>query len=116
MDVGERGALGLVVGPRVPAVDGEGAVGTGHGGSPRCRGDAPIVAPVPVTWRQVRAAGRVRAGRPGAGRRLGVGRQAGYGPQTPRASLRRLRTDYVDLYWVHMWDRDTPIEETMRAL
>jgi aryl-alcohol dehydrogenase-like predicted oxidoreductase len=31
-------------------------------------------------------------------------------------SLRRLRTDYVDVYWVHMWDRDTPIEETMRAL
>ncbi|MCM6775783.1 aldo/keto reductase [Nocardia sp. CDC159] len=31
-------------------------------------------------------------------------------------SLRRLRTDYVDLYWVHMWDRHTPIEETMRAL
>ncbi|MEU4480167.1 aldo/keto reductase [Micromonospora sp. NPDC023966] len=31
-------------------------------------------------------------------------------------SLRRLRTDYLDLYWVHMWDRNTPIEETMRAL
>jgi hypothetical protein len=31
-------------------------------------------------------------------------------------SLRRLRTDYLDIYWVHMWDRDTPIEETMRAL
>ncbi|MGW4640919.1 aldo/keto reductase [Sphaerisporangium sp. NPDC004334] len=31
-------------------------------------------------------------------------------------SLRRLRTDYLDLYWVHMWDRHTPIEETMRAL
>ncbi|GAA4605566.1 aldo/keto reductase [Actinoallomurus liliacearum] len=31
-------------------------------------------------------------------------------------SLRRLRTDHVDVYWVHMWDRDTPIEETMRAL
>src|SRR5919202_4775932 len=31
-------------------------------------------------------------------------------------SLRRLRTDYVDLYWVHMWDRHTPVEETMRAL
>ncbi len=31
-------------------------------------------------------------------------------------SLRRLRTDYVDIYWVHMWDRGTPIEETMRAL
>jgi aryl-alcohol dehydrogenase-like predicted oxidoreductase len=32
------------------------------------------------------------------------------------ASLRRLRTDYLDVYWVHMWDRQTPIEETMRAL
>ncbi|WP_049574995.1 aldo/keto reductase [Nonomuraea sp. SBT364] len=31
-------------------------------------------------------------------------------------SLRRLRTDYVDVFWVHMWDRHTPIEETMRAL
>ena len=31
-------------------------------------------------------------------------------------SLRRLKTDYIDLYWVHMWDAHTPIEETMRAL
>src|SRR5688572_21358376 len=31
-------------------------------------------------------------------------------------SLRRLRTDYIDLYWVHIWDRHTPVEETMRAL
>ena len=31
-------------------------------------------------------------------------------------SLRRLRTDYLDVYWVHMWDRHTPVEETMRAL
>ncbi|MGW0709467.1 aldo/keto reductase [Streptomyces sp. NPDC002643] len=31
-------------------------------------------------------------------------------------SLRRLDTDYIDLYWVHIWDRNTPIEETMRAL
>lgn len=31
-------------------------------------------------------------------------------------SLRRLRTDYVDLYWMHAWDRFTPVEETMRAL
>jgi aryl-alcohol dehydrogenase-like predicted oxidoreductase len=31
-------------------------------------------------------------------------------------SLRRLRTDYVDIYWVHLWDRHTPLEETMRAL
>lgn len=31
-------------------------------------------------------------------------------------SLRRLRTDYIDLYWLHNWDRHTPVEETMRAL
>ena len=31
-------------------------------------------------------------------------------------SLRRLGTDYIDLYWQHFWDRHTPIEETMRAL
>lgn len=32
------------------------------------------------------------------------------------ASLRRLRTDYVDLYYVHVPDYETPIEETLRAL
>jgi aryl-alcohol dehydrogenase-like predicted oxidoreductase len=32
------------------------------------------------------------------------------------ASLKRLRTDYVDLYWVHARDFTTPIEEVMRAL
>ncbi len=32
------------------------------------------------------------------------------------ASLRRLRTEYLDVYWVHCWDRHTPIEETVRAL
>jgi aryl-alcohol dehydrogenase-like predicted oxidoreductase len=32
------------------------------------------------------------------------------------ASLKRLRTDYVDLYWVHARDATTPIEEVMRGL
>jgi len=32
------------------------------------------------------------------------------------ASLRRLGTDYIDLYQLHRWDYDTPIEETARAL
>ena len=32
------------------------------------------------------------------------------------ASLRRLGTDYVDLYQIHRWDSETPIEETMAAL
>src|SRR6267143_446850 len=32
------------------------------------------------------------------------------------ASLRRLGTDYVDLYQIHRWDYETPIEETLEAL
>ncbi|MVM30087.1 aldo/keto reductase [Spirosoma sp. HMF4905] len=32
------------------------------------------------------------------------------------ASLKRLGTDYVDLYQIHRWDDNTPIEETMEAL
>src|ERR1700759_4180375 len=31
-------------------------------------------------------------------------------------TLRRLRMDHLDLYWLHNWDRNTPIEETMRTL
>src|SRR5262249_44306287 len=31
-------------------------------------------------------------------------------------SLRRLQTDYIDLYWMHAWDKNTPIEETLRGL
>jgi aryl-alcohol dehydrogenase-like predicted oxidoreductase len=32
------------------------------------------------------------------------------------ASLRRLKTDYLDLYQTHCWDASTPLEETLRAL
>jgi aryl-alcohol dehydrogenase-like predicted oxidoreductase len=32
------------------------------------------------------------------------------------ASLKRLKTDYVDLYWLHAWDFTTPVEEVMRSL
>ena len=31
------------------------------------------------------------------------------------ASLKRLNTDYIDLYWLHIWDQFTPVEEVMRA-
>jgi aryl-alcohol dehydrogenase-like predicted oxidoreductase len=31
------------------------------------------------------------------------------------ASLERLKTEYIDLYWLHIWDQITPIEEVMRA-
>jgi len=36
--------------------------------------------------------------------------------QAVEASLKRLRTDYIDLYWVHIWDQLTPVEEVMRGL
>src|SRR5215213_5286868 len=36
--------------------------------------------------------------------------------QSLDASLKRLGTDYIDLYWVHIWDAFTPVEEVMRAL
>ncbi|MCG3174211.1 MAG: Aldo-keto reductase YhdN [Myxococcota bacterium] len=32
------------------------------------------------------------------------------------ASLRRMNTDYIDLLWVHAWDKITPVEEVMRGL
>ncbi len=31
-------------------------------------------------------------------------------------SLRRLQTDYVDLLWIHAWDWNTPMEETLRTM
>jgi len=36
--------------------------------------------------------------------------------QAVESSLKRLQTGYIDLYWVHIWDGLTPVEEVMRAL
>jgi aryl-alcohol dehydrogenase-like predicted oxidoreductase len=36
--------------------------------------------------------------------------------QSMEASLKRLETDYIDLYWVHIWDQITPVEEVVRGL
>src|SRR5258708_20399620 len=36
--------------------------------------------------------------------------------QALEASLKRLQTDYIDLYWVHIWDGITPVGEVMRGL
>lgn len=55
--------------------------------------------------------GTMRAGDPNAG---GAGRKNII--TACEESLRRLQTDYIDLYWMHAWDWHTPIAETMRAL
>jgi aryl-alcohol dehydrogenase-like predicted oxidoreductase len=54
--------------------------------------------------------GRMRPGPNGAG----LSRKAIFAEID--ASLRRLGMDYVDLYQIHRWDYDTPIEETLEAL
>ncbi|MFT7305291.1 MAG: aryl-alcohol dehydrogenase-like predicted oxidoreductase [Candidatus Azotimanducaceae bacterium] len=36
--------------------------------------------------------------------------------ESVNASLKRLKTDYIDLYWVHAWDSVTPTEELLRGL
>jgi len=44
------------------------------------------------------------------------GASRGYIMTAVEASLRRLQTDYIDIYWQHISDKLTPIEETLRAL
>jgi len=50
-------------------------------------------------------------GNPNSG---GNGRKNIY--QSLEASLRRLQTDYIDLYWLHAWDTVTPVEEVLATM
>ena len=54
------------------------------------------------------------SGQPGTDANAG-GNQRKNMVQSVEASLRRLGTDYIDLYWQHIWDGITPVEEVMRA-
>jgi len=53
-------------------------------------------------------------GKPVAPNQIGLSR--GHIMSEVEASLKRLKMDYIDLYQVHSWDFETPIEETMRAM
>jgi len=55
--------------------------------------------------------GNLYAGDPNGG---GAGRKAIF--DQCDESLRRLQTDFLDLYWLHAWDKLTPVEETLSAL
>ena len=59
-------------------------------------------------------AASVFAGLPGTDANAG-GNQRKNMVQAVEASLKRLGTDYIDLYWLHCWDTLTPAEEVMRA-
>jgi aryl-alcohol dehydrogenase-like predicted oxidoreductase len=54
------------------------------------------------------------SGQPGTDANAG-GNQRKNMVQAVEASLKRLGTDYIDLYWLHVWDQITPVEEVMRA-
>jgi aryl-alcohol dehydrogenase-like predicted oxidoreductase len=54
------------------------------------------------------------SGKPGTDANAG-GNQRKNMVQAVEASLKRLGTDYIDLYWLHAWDQITPVEEVMRA-
>ena len=54
------------------------------------------------------------SGQPGTDANAG-GNQRKNMVQAVEASLKRLGTDYIDLYWLHVWDQMTPVEEVMRA-
>jgi aryl-alcohol dehydrogenase-like predicted oxidoreductase len=53
-------------------------------------------------------------GQPGTDANAG-GNQRKNMVQTVESSLKRLGTHYIDLYWLHIWDQMTPVEEVMRA-
>jgi aryl-alcohol dehydrogenase-like predicted oxidoreductase len=81
----------------------------GNGGSEEFLGDA-----LAGQWQRVFLATKVRS-------------KVGEGPNDQgasryhilngvEASLRRLKTDHIDLYYIHSWDAHTPVDETLRAL
>ncbi len=62
------------------------------------------------------SASPLAATRPGGGNPNAGGAGAKNVHRTLEASLKRLGTDHIDLYWMHVWDGVTPVEEIMQTL
>lgn len=81
------------------------------------RGEAMVGALLADGGRRDRLVVATKSGFP---RQPGVPTAGGNGARNVRnaldASLQRLRTDYIDLYWVHVWDQVTPPEELLQTL
>ena len=67
-----------------------------------------------VVATKVRFNANAFVGKPVAPNQIGLSRR--HIMSEVEASLKRLKMDYIDLYQVHSWDFETPIEETMRAM
>jgi len=76
-------------------------------------GDSERMVGQALQGRRTEAVLATKLGRPTG---LGEGLSRRYVFQAVEASLQRLQTDYIDLYQVHRWDAETPIEETLFAL
>jgi aryl-alcohol dehydrogenase-like predicted oxidoreductase len=70
-----------------------------------------LVLATKFTWNMGGTDGQPRRGNPNGG---GNGRKHIHAAL--EASLKRLRTDHVDLYWLHFWDMVTPVEEVLDTL
>jgi aryl-alcohol dehydrogenase-like predicted oxidoreductase len=110
-----RAALDLGVG-MLDTSDIYGAAVTGDGPVPGFGHNEELIAEAIAGRRQEAVLATKFGGTYSPNKTMGIDGSAGYAAQACDASLRRLRTDYIDLYYLHRQDRRVPIEETVGAM